>query len=96
MRQELLFPVRNVASNCATLIGESRNLAKDRRTDGPTADAMVLLKIRQCCCALHTFVRIVSILLLLLHVVVAAAAIVWYALMDSVDFGADRDNSIPR
>ena len=92
MRQELVFPVRNVASNCATLIGESRNLAKDRRTD----DEMVLLKIRQCCCALHTFVRIVSILLLLLHVVVAAAAIVWYALMDSVDFGADRDNSIPR
>lgn len=57
---------------------------------------MVLLKIRQCCCALHTFVRIVSILLLLLHVVVTAASIVWYALMDSVDFGADKDNSIPR
>ena len=67
-----------------------------RRRADRHAVTMVLLKIRQCCCALHTFVRIVSILLLLLHVVVAAAAIVWYALMDSVDFGADRDNSIPR
>ena len=57
---------------------------------------MWFLKVRQCCCALHTFVRIVSILLLLLHLVVAVAAIVWYALMDSVNFGADKDNSIPR
>ena len=41
----------------------------------------MLLQVRQCCCALHTFVRIACILLVLTYLVLAFAAVLWRLLM---------------
>ena len=40
----------------------------------------MLLRVRQCCCALHTFVRIACILLVLVYLVSAFAVILWRSL----------------
>ena len=40
----------------------------------------MLLHVRQCCCALHTFVRIACILLVLAYLVAAFSVILWRSL----------------
>lgn len=39
---------------------------------------MMAFRVRQCCCALHTFVRLVCLFLLLAHLLTALLACIWH------------------
>ena len=40
----------------------------------------MIVRIRQFCCALTTFVRLVSVFFLVFHILLAIAATIWYSL----------------
>lgn len=50
---------------------------------------MVEVRVRRCCCALHTFVRIACILLCLVHVVSAATVTIWHLVTPTSPDGSD-------
>ena len=46
----------------------------------------MIFRVRQCCCALTTFVRLVAIFFLVFHILVVISSAVWYTL-----FSLDED-----
>jgi hypothetical protein len=52
----------------------------------------MILRIRQCCCALTTFVRLVSVFFLVFHLLLALSAAIWYVLF-STSQGAIKDKN---
>ena len=55
----------------------------------------MIVRVRQCCCALTTFVRLVAIFFLVFHVLLALSATVWYLLFSSKDAnGKNEDDGV--
>ena len=43
----------------------------------------MIVRIRQCCCALPTFVRLVAVFFLVFHLLLALSAAIWYTLFST-------------
>ena len=43
----------------------------------------MIVRIRQCCCALTTFVRLVAVFFLLFHILLALSAAIWFTLFST-------------
>ena len=52
----------------------------------------MIVRVRQCCCALTTFVRLVAIFFLVFHVLLALSATIWYLLFSSKNANVNKED----
>ena len=51
----------------------------------------MIFRVRQCCCALTTFVRLVAIFFLVFHILVVISSAIWYTLFSNI--GLDENEA---
>lgn len=54
----------------------------------------MIVRIRQCCCALTTFVRLVAVFFLVFHLLLALSAAIWYTLFSTTS-KKNNEDSLP-